>query len=232
MNELTAIKLYALVTAGRYYTPERKKRVADLIARAERLTEEERADFERYVFDGRFDKIRTLIDCRNAYVLAVTDGDERDAEYLRCAAEAFSFAEGLWYDRDRWVAFANAKDKSFETVFEGGFFSYAVGDVARAKDAFGDLAEYGHLPSIRLLIAVLEERGEYDAACEWLTVAKRAAEELYHEPLGERDQKVLDAYLESGKREAYDAAYRRYVDFFNANAFGGMQFSAGGKYYD
>lgn len=233
MKLVESIRQYARATAGRYFNNEQKRRICDLIGRATRLTGEEQSAFANYVFDGRFDRVRTLLDCKNAYVLAVTDGMDLDAEYLRAAVEGFSFAEGVWYDKEHWVAYANAKDRTFETVCEGAYFAYAVGDLDRARESFGELALANHLASIRIFVALLSERGESDLACEWLTVYKRIREELYRETLNPADQAALDAYLAEGRKEAYTAAYKRYVDYFDADSIGGMQFFAGGgNHYD
>ena len=227
-----AISTFAKVTSGRYYTEAQKRRLSDLLARSERLTAEERTAFEAYVFDPRFDKIRTITDCRNAYVLAVIAANDADAEYHKECCDVRTAVEPLWKNREEWIAFANSKDVTFESTFEGAFYAYAVGETESAKERFLSLAESNHAQSVRMLVALCEETNEPARACEWLTVAKRIDETLFRETFDEREQAALDAYIAAGHQDVYDAAKERSVDFFDADSFGGMQFTAGGKYFD
>lgn len=229
-NEQKAIEFFAKVTAGRYYTIAQLHRLSDLISRAVRLTPDEKAAFEAFVFDPKFAKIKSIVDHRNAYVLAVTDADDVEAEYHEVCIEVRSAVKELWYDKESWIAFANGKDKTFDNVLEGAFFAYAVGDPEPAKERFCELAEANHLMSIVTLVALYEECGERDLACEWLAVGKRIREELFRESMSEADQAALDAYLAEGRKSSYDRAFLRYVDYFDVFSFGGMQFTAGGKF--
>lgn len=227
-----AIMLFAKITSGRFYTEAQKHRLSDLLARAERLNAEEKAAFESYVFDPRFDKIRSLTDCRNAYVLAVIASDDFDAEYYKNCIDVRTAVESHWKSKEGWIAFANSRDVTFANTIEGAFYAYAVGETERAKERFLSLAESNHVRSIRMLVALYEESGESALACEWLTVAKRIDETLFRETFDERAQSALDAYIAAGHRDVYEAACARDVDFFDADSFGGMQFTAGGKYFD
>ena len=218
-----AVVDYEQLTVGRFYTPNQRERLMDLLAQANWVLPADYAELKRLLFCSEMEEYDTKNDCESGMLFLSTYPDKDLKKFIISTRNTTFDTAPKYVGREGWLAYISRNTDYLSTV-DKAVMRYVTGDAKAAIKLLLPYAKDNDTLSLKLVIALmlyLRMDKQVGAYIHRYAVVK---EKLYFD---KAPVKCLEKLKELQANGLYTAGEVKDVDYFDKSAPNRMKMGFG-----